>query len=94
MASFFGQTIFSCPIYQNYGRILADRVFEPPGFTLGLRMKDMRLVRDTAEAAHVPMPLADLLHARLLSGLSNQRVAAISIGRRSSCRRRKMPVST
>ena len=73
LAGFFGQTIFSCPIYQNYGRILAERLFEPPGFTLELGMKDIRLARDTAEAAQVPMPLADLLHARLLSGLAKGR---------------------
>lgn len=70
LASFLGQTMFACPVYQNYGRILAARAFDPPGFTLELGMKDVRLVRDTAEAAQVPMPLADLLHARILSGLA------------------------
>jgi 3-hydroxyisobutyrate dehydrogenase-like beta-hydroxyacid dehydrogenase len=73
MASFFGQTIFSCPIYQNYGRTIAERSFEPAGFKLELGMKDVRLVRDVAEAAKVPMPLADLLHARLLTSLAKER---------------------
>ena len=73
LAGFLGQTIFSCPIYQNYGRTLADRAFEPPSFTLELGMKDVRLVRDAAEAATVPMPIADLLHARLLTGLAKGR---------------------
>jgi 3-hydroxyisobutyrate dehydrogenase-like beta-hydroxyacid dehydrogenase len=73
LAGFLGQTIFSCAVYQNYGRILADRVFEPPGLALELGMKDVRLVRDTAEAVQVPMPVADLLHARLLSGLAKGR---------------------
>ena len=73
LASFFGQTIFSCPIYQNYGRILAERAFEPAGFKLELGMKDVRLVRDVAETAMVPMPLADLLHARLLTSLAKKR---------------------
>ena len=72
LAGLLGQTIFACPIYQNYGRILAGRVFEPPGFTLELGMKDVRLVRDTAEAAQVPMPIADLLHARLLGKRSRR----------------------
>lgn len=75
LAGFLGQTIFSCPIYQNYGRILANRAFEPPGFTVELGMKDVRLVRDAAEAATVPMPIADLLHARLLSGLAKGRAS-------------------
>ncbi|MDB5935222.1 MAG: putative 3-hydroxyisobutyrate dehydrogenase [Massilia sp.] len=73
LATFFGQTIFACPVYQNYGRILAAREFEPPGFALKLGMKDVRLVRDAAEAALVPMPLADLLHAKLLSALAKGR---------------------
>src|SRR5574338_324480 len=73
MAAFFGQTIFSCPVYQNYGRIVAERAFEPAGFKLELGMKDVRLVRDTAEQAAVPMPIADLLHARILSGLAKGR---------------------
>lgn len=73
LASFFGQTIFACPIYQNYGRILAERAYEPPGFALPLGMKDIRLVRDVAEESRVPMPLADLLHARLLTALAKGR---------------------
>ncbi len=73
LASFFGQTIFACPVYQNYGRILAAREFEPPGFALELGMKDARLVRDAAEAVQVPMPVADLLHARLLTALAKGR---------------------
>jgi 3-hydroxyisobutyrate dehydrogenase-like beta-hydroxyacid dehydrogenase len=73
MNDFFSQTVFACPIYQNYGRIAAERKYEPAGFTLELGMKDVRLVRDTAEQAQVPMPLADLLHARLLSALAKGR---------------------
>lgn len=73
LISFFGQTIFACPIYQNYGRILAERIYEPAGFKLELGMKDVRLVRDTAEEAKVPMPVADLVHARLLSALAKGR---------------------
>ncbi|MGA9853752.1 MAG: NAD(P)-dependent oxidoreductase [Gammaproteobacteria bacterium] len=73
LAAFFGQTIFACPVYQNYGRILAQRIFEPAGFKLELGMKDVRLVREVAEHAQVPMPMADLLHARLLSSLARGR---------------------
>jgi 3-hydroxyisobutyrate dehydrogenase-like beta-hydroxyacid dehydrogenase len=73
LANFFGQTIFACPIYQNYGRIISERTFEPAGFKLELGMKDVRLIRDVAEQSVVPMPLADLLHARLLAGLAKGR---------------------
>lgn len=73
LSALFGQTLFACPVYQNYGRILAERAYTPAGFKLELGMKDMRLVRDTAEQATVTMPLADLLHARLLASLAKGR---------------------
>jgi 3-hydroxyisobutyrate dehydrogenase-like beta-hydroxyacid dehydrogenase len=73
LASFFGETIFGCPIYQNYGRILANRTFAPAGFQLKLGMKDVKLVQASAELAQVPMPLADLLHQRMLGSLANGR---------------------
>lgn len=73
MAAFFGETLFSCPIHQNYGRILANRVFEPPGFPLTLGMKDVKLVQSAADAAKMPMPLAELLHERLANSLAKGR---------------------
>jgi 3-hydroxyisobutyrate dehydrogenase-like beta-hydroxyacid dehydrogenase len=73
MNAFFSETIFACPIYQNYGRIAAERTYQPPGFAMPLGMKDLRLVRDVAEESRVPMPLADLLHARLLTALAKGR---------------------
>ncbi|MCL2656662.1 MAG: NAD(P)-dependent oxidoreductase [Betaproteobacteria bacterium] len=73
LAKFLGETIFACPTYQNYARSLAARTFEPAGFKLELGMKDVRLVRDAAETAQAPMPIADLLHARLLAALAKGR---------------------
>lgn len=73
LIGFFGQTVFNCPLYQNYGRILAQRQYEPAGFKLELGMKDVRLVRETAEQELVTMPLADLLHGRLLTSLAQGR---------------------
>jgi 3-hydroxyisobutyrate dehydrogenase-like beta-hydroxyacid dehydrogenase len=73
MSTFFGQTIFSCPIYQNYGRILANRAFTPPGFQLALGMKDVKLLQGSAEDAGVPMPLANLLHERMVGSIAKGR---------------------
>jgi 3-hydroxyisobutyrate dehydrogenase-like beta-hydroxyacid dehydrogenase len=56
VARLFGETIFACPIYQNYGRIIAAEMFEPAGFKTTLGMKDINLVLDTAEASGTPMP--------------------------------------
>ncbi|AOU97670.1 6-phosphogluconate dehydrogenase [Acidihalobacter yilgarnensis] len=64
------QTLFACPIYQNYGKAIVEQRFTPPGFTLRLGAKDMRLVQDAARAAEMPMPLASLLGDRFLRMLA------------------------
>ena len=62
---FFSNANFACPVYQNYGRVLAARAYEPAGFALELGMKDIRLTKESAAASAVPMPLAELLFLRL-----------------------------
>lgn len=71
--TFLSQTLFACPIYQNYGRMIAGRGYEPAGFKLELGLKDMRLVRTVAEDCALPMPLADLVRARMLSAVAKGR---------------------
>lgn len=73
MYELFSSTLFACPIYQNYGRAIVEQRFSPPGFALAMGAKDVRLVRDTARAAQVPMPLAGLLEDRFLRCLANGR---------------------
>jgi 3-hydroxyisobutyrate dehydrogenase-like beta-hydroxyacid dehydrogenase len=68
-----GQTLFACPVYQNYGRALAEERYQPPGFRLALALKDINLVMETAASSTVPMPLASLLHDRMLSGVAKGR---------------------
>jgi 3-hydroxyisobutyrate dehydrogenase-like beta-hydroxyacid dehydrogenase len=65
---FFSTANFACPVYQSYGRVLAARAYEPAGFALELGLKDIRLAREAAAVAGVPMPLADLLFQRLEDG--------------------------
>lgn len=73
LAKLFGETLFACPIYQNYGRIIAAQAYEPAGFRLALGMKDIKLVLGAAEASTAPMPIASLLHDRLLSAFAKNR---------------------
>jgi 3-hydroxyisobutyrate dehydrogenase-like beta-hydroxyacid dehydrogenase len=67
LAEFFGSTLFPSRIYQNYGKAIAEHRYEPAGFKLKLGLKDLRLVLGTADACEMPMPLASLLHDRLLA---------------------------
>jgi len=73
IAGFFSGTLFDCPIYRNYSRILAARAYEPAGFQLTLGRKDVRLVRGAADAAQVPMPLAGLLDERMKASVAKGR---------------------
>jgi 3-hydroxyisobutyrate dehydrogenase-like beta-hydroxyacid dehydrogenase len=66
-------TLFAAPIYQNYGKMIAEKHHMPAGFQQVLGLKDMDLVRDSADQVRMPMPLASLLHDRLLAGVAKGR---------------------
>ena len=70
---FFTGANFACPVYRNYGRVLAERAYDPAGFVLELGMKDIRLARESAAAAGVPMPVADFLFLRLQDAVKHGR---------------------
>ena len=69
----FGQTSFACPIYQNYGISIAQKRYTPAGFYLSLGLKDVGLVLQTADNVKMPMPIASLLHDRLIAGVAKGR---------------------
>lgn len=73
VADFFGKTLFACPIYQAYGKFVAEENYDPPRFRLALGLKDISLVLDTAKASEVPMPVASLLQQRMLSAVAKGR---------------------
>jgi 3-hydroxyisobutyrate dehydrogenase-like beta-hydroxyacid dehydrogenase len=72
----FGQTLFACTIYQNYGKIIAEKRFTPVGFEMRLGLKDFNLALDNAEQVKMPMPFADFVHNRFLSGVAKGRGTA------------------
>ena len=63
-------TLFTAPVYKNYGGMIAEGKFEPAGFAAPLGQKDIRLTLAAAEALRVPMPLASLLRDRFLTLLA------------------------
>ena len=70
VADFFGSTIFNAPIYQNYGKLIANKQYEPVGFKAKLGYKDARLTFKLAQQSETPMPVATLVHNRLLSAVA------------------------
>ena len=67
------RTMFSAPIYQNYGKMIAEKRHTPAGFRQSLGLKDINLARETAEHTIMPMPFASFLHDRLLAGVAKGR---------------------
>jgi 3-hydroxyisobutyrate dehydrogenase-like beta-hydroxyacid dehydrogenase len=67
------QTLFAAPIFQNYGRIVAQHAYEPAAFKLPLGLKDINLTLQTAASVNVSMPIADLLRNRFVSALAKGR---------------------
>ena len=65
--------MFSAPIYQNYGKMIAEKRHTPAGFRQSLGLKDINLARETADHTTIPMPFASLLHDRLLAGIAKGR---------------------
>lgn len=62
--------LIKSPVYENYGRIIIEERYEPPGFKLKIGLKDMRLVLESADTTTTPMPLASLIHDHLLSAVA------------------------
>lgn len=64
-------TLFDCPVYKTYGKLIVEGKFEPAGFAAPLGYKDIRLTLAAAEDLRVPMPVASLLHDRFLTVLAH-----------------------
>lgn len=73
VAEMLGKTLFACPVYQGYGKQIAEQRFEPAGFRLALGLKDINLTLQTAASSSVPMPTASLLRDRWLAGTAKGR---------------------
>jgi 3-hydroxyisobutyrate dehydrogenase-like beta-hydroxyacid dehydrogenase len=69
----FSQTLFACPIYQNYGRMVAEHAYTPAGFYLPLGLKDVQLFENVGYRSRVPTPLAGIVRDRMLASLAKGR---------------------
>jgi len=62
--------LFRSPIYENYGKLIAERRWEPAGFKLRHGLKDVRLALGAAEEVTTPMPLGSLIRDHYLSAMA------------------------
>jgi 3-hydroxyisobutyrate dehydrogenase-like beta-hydroxyacid dehydrogenase len=73
VAGMLCNTLFSCPVYQNYSKLIVGGNFGDGKFRLALGLKDISLVLQTAAASEMPMPTASLLRDRLLASVAKGR---------------------
>jgi len=64
-------TLFAAPVYQGYGKLIAESKFEPAGFKAALGAKDVRLALAAGEATNTPMPLASMLRDQLIDAIAH-----------------------
>ncbi len=63
-------TLFSAPVYKNYGGLIARQAFEPAGFKLPLGLKDVRLALAAGDATDTPLPIASLIRDHLVAAMA------------------------
>jgi 3-hydroxyisobutyrate dehydrogenase-like beta-hydroxyacid dehydrogenase len=73
VAEMLAKTLFSCPIYQGYGKAIAEKRFTPVGFRMSLGLKDVELALRTAEEVTMGLPIASLVRDRFLASLAKGR---------------------
>ena len=64
-------SLFNVPVYQGYGRAIAQQQYVPPGFDLVLGMKDVNLALKAGEQANVPLPFASALRDAFIDAMAN-----------------------
>lgn len=58
------------PVYENYGRIIVEGRFDPPGFRLRHGLKDARLALAASDEVDAPLPIAGILRDHYLSAMA------------------------
>ena len=64
------ESLFNAPVYRNYGQIILNGAYSPPGFKLPLGLKDNRLLLQASESLNVPLPFAAIVRDRFLASLA------------------------
>lgn len=66
-------SLFNAPVYKTYGNLIASDNYQPVGFKMALGLKDARLVQSAADAVAAPMPVANVVRDRMMSGVARGR---------------------
>lgn len=66
-------TLFPGPVYAGYGSAIAERRYQPAGFTTVLGRKDLHLALDAAADHRVPLPIGELLREVFAQSIADGR---------------------
>ena len=58
-------------MYQGYGKMIAERHYEPALFKARLGLKDVRLAIAAGDAVNVPLPVASVVRDNLVDALAH-----------------------
>jgi 3-hydroxyisobutyrate dehydrogenase-like beta-hydroxyacid dehydrogenase len=61
---------FQSPVFENYGTRIAERRYQPAGFSLRLGLKDTQLALQAAETTGTPLPFANVLRDSFFEALA------------------------
>ncbi|MDR5737255.1 MULTISPECIES: NAD(P)-dependent oxidoreductase [unclassified Caballeronia] len=64
-------SLFPGPVYAGYGKMIAERRYEPALFKARLGLKDVRLAIAAGDAVNVPLPVASVVRDNLVDALAH-----------------------
>jgi len=73
-------SLFDGRVHKTYGGKIVDSRYSPPGMTVPLAVKDLRLALAEAEHMSVPMPATSLVHDRLVATVARGWAALATAG--------------
>jgi 3-hydroxyisobutyrate dehydrogenase-like beta-hydroxyacid dehydrogenase len=62
---------FPGPVYQGYGKMIAEQRYEPALFKARLGLKDVRLALAAADAVSTPLPVASVVRDSLIEAIAH-----------------------
>jgi len=71
MLSVMTESFFTSPVHKNYGKLVVDGVFEPPGAKVSLAAKDVRLLLQAGEQLAVPLPFGSVVRDRYITAIAH-----------------------
>lgn len=63
-------SFYTAPVHKNYGQIMVDKSYDPPGAAMQIGAKDNGLFLKAGEELEVPLPLASLMRDRFIAAFA------------------------